>query len=141
MAGHYLTKIVRETVIIVYDYDRTFAIAADAVCRRALASNMLPGAWYATVMFEAGRLLLSDLPTTQSRSADPAASVIDVVAGGICIGQVNEHTTVGSPVPAGCRSSTRGCISAGRLHVADQCSGQGQCYANCCRKTSWQSVV
>jgi len=64
MLSHYLTNIIRETVIVVYDYDGTFAIAADAICRRALACNMLPGALYAKVVFEAGRLLLCDLPTT-----------------------------------------------------------------------------
>ena len=64
MVGHYLTKIVCETVIVVYDYDRTFVIAADAVCRRALARNMLPGALYAKEMLEAGRLLLCGPPTT-----------------------------------------------------------------------------
>ncbi len=64
MVSHYLTNIVRKTVIVVYDYDGTFAIAADAICRRALACNMLPGALYAKVVFEAGRLLLYDLPTT-----------------------------------------------------------------------------
>ena len=62
--SHYLTNIIRETVIVVYDYDGTFAIAAEAICRRALACNMLPGALYAKVVFEAGRLLLCDLPTT-----------------------------------------------------------------------------
>ena len=64
MVVRYLTKVVRETVIIVYDYDRTFAIAADAVCRRTLACNMLPGALYAQVIFDARRLLLCVLPTT-----------------------------------------------------------------------------
>jgi len=64
MVGHYLTKIVCETVIVVYDYDRTFAIAADAVCRRALARNMLPGALYAKEMLEAACLLLCGPPTT-----------------------------------------------------------------------------
>lgn len=64
MVSYYLTNIVRKTVIVVYDYDGTFAIAADAICRRALACNMLPGALYAKVVFEAGRLLLCDLPTT-----------------------------------------------------------------------------
>jgi len=64
MVGHYLTKIVCETVIVVYDYDGTFAIAAGAVCRRALACNMLPGALYAKVIFEAGCLLLCGPSTT-----------------------------------------------------------------------------